>query len=649
MGERVSRERWRSRLAFVMAAVGSAVGLGNVWRFPYIAFKNGGGAFFIPYFVALITAGVPLMIVEYALGQRFQSGAPGAMAGLHRRFRWVGWLAVLVGAVITFYYVVIMAYAWRYMLASPKMRWTSPVKEALSEEDRGKRVILYQLWRTEEERQRLSEIESMRSPEKRLLIISQDELKALKQSEESEGVKYVSFEGNIANFFFYRCLGGYEEGRWREMRKTLSQYEQGKAPGEDYKRTRSELYGDMFSVTWELFLWSFVTWLAMFLVIFKGVRNVGRVVMITVPLPVLLLGVLLIRGITLNGSMEGLRYFFQPNWDVIRDPSVWLSAYGQVFFSLSLGFGILIAYASYLPPELDKSNNAFITSFANCSTSFLAGLTVFSVLGYLAYVTAQPVKDVVARGPGLVFITYPTALAKITGGWGHLAAFLFFLCLLSLGIDSAFSIVEAVVTALKDRFPGLVTWQAAGIFCAVGLLGSLPFCTRSGLMWLDIVDNWMGNYGLVLVGLLECIAVGYFYEIEKLREYINEGSEIRLDRWFDLFIRVVTPSVLIFLLCSQVIKDLGATYGGYDEVIPWSVSVAGWGVFAGILVLSMLLGRNYLQLSWIGGWIVTLLLWLLALGDKESAAMAALGTVLLFGGLVTCLAIALRNPKAQKP
>src|SRR5210317_478810 len=108
------RERWASRPAFIMAAIGSAIGLGNVWRFPGTAFNNGGGAFFIPYFVALLTAGIPLMIVEYGLGSRFQGGAPKAYRRLGRGFEWIGWWAVLIGLGISIYYCVILAWSWQY-------------------------------------------------------------------------------------------------------------------------------------------------------------------------------------------------------------------------------------------------------------------------------------------------------------------------------------------------------------------------------------------------------------------------------------------------------------------------------------------------------------------------------------------------------
>ncbi len=117
------RERWRSRPAFVMAAVGSAVGLGNLWRFPYIAGANGGGAFLIPYFIAMLTTGIPLMVLEYGLGQYFQAGAPGALAKIHKRFEWVGWWALLAGTCISFYYAVILGWCWNYLVFSLNQAW----------------------------------------------------------------------------------------------------------------------------------------------------------------------------------------------------------------------------------------------------------------------------------------------------------------------------------------------------------------------------------------------------------------------------------------------------------------------------------------------------------------------------------------------
>ncbi len=409
--------------------------------------------------------------------------------------------------------------------------------------------------------------------------------------------------------------------------------------------------GDMFGFVPHLAVGAFVVWLLIFLIIYRGVHSVGKVVMVTVPLPLILLLLLFIRGVTLPGSIEGIIYYLDLKWEMLQDPKVWIAAYGQIFFSLSLGFGILIAYASYMPEESDVANSAFITSFGNCATSFFGGLIVFSVLGYLSFLHGQPVEEVVAGGPGLVFVTYPVALAKMPMAQAGIAimSLIFFLCLITLGIDSAFSIVEGIVTAFGDSFPRISKPAFTAIICVCGFFGSLFFATRSGMMWLDILDNWMSNYGLVLVGLLECVAVGYFFDIEELKTYINRHSEIKVHYWFDLCIKFITPAVLIFLLASQFLQDITTPYGGYDAVLEHSVLIAGWGVFSFLLVLALALGRAWKKLLWVfsGGVIFLGLLVILAWVSGQSvdslvgpASMGAAVTVLLFGGLLTCIYIA---------
>ncbi len=658
------RERWTSRAAFITAAVGSAVGLGNLWRFPYVAFKSGGGAFFIPYFVALLSAGIPLMIVEYALGQKYQGGAPKALAAVTRKFRWVGWFALLVGATITMYYVVIMGYAWHYAVASWNVAWSRPAPVAVVSEEGGAprvrevppaRVRLYLPAQDEAQREKLERLQAGRPEQQRLPVLLPAELEEMKAAEaarpEPERLEYVALSENVGNYFSETCLGGFRPKFWIAAHEHNRPAPPARAPPPEQAVPYT---GEMFKISPNLVLGALVTWVAIFLIIFRGVRNVGKVVMVTVPLPVILLLIVLVRGVTLPGAVTGLIYYLKPNWEMLRDPGVWMAAYGQIFFSLSLGFGILIAYASYMPRESDVTNSAFITSFGNCATSFLAGLAVFSVLGYLAFVQGQDVQDVVASGPGLVFVTYPIALAKMPMGMFMVAilSFLFFVCLITLGIDSAFSIVEGVVTGVRDRFPRITRARVTALLCGLGFLGSLLFCTRSGLMWLDIVDNWMSNYGLALVGLLECIAVGYFFHLDELKDYINEHSEIKVHNWFDAFVKVITPAILIFLLAQQFLTDITHVYEGYDKVLTHAVTFAGWGWFAFILCVALLLSRHYRAVAAVGGTGV-LFAGILAYlrftsgepwgGLIAPAAMGAFAAALLFGGLAACIAIAIRT------
>jgi NSS family neurotransmitter:Na+ symporter len=601
-----NRERWPSRLSFVMAAIGSAVGLGNVWRFPYVAYANGGGAFLIPYFTALITAGIPLMILEYALGQRFQAAAPEALARINKGFRWLGWFALLVGLSISFYYAVVMSYAWHYTFASATLAWTKPI-------DPAKQIVVPD----EDAKKKALEEEDAKPEGERREVYTQDE--------------------NAGKYFEEKALGGFAEGKWRAQRKANLDLPE---------EARVAYWREMFLPVKHLVFFTILTWAIIFIIIYKGTASVGKVVLYTVPAPVILLGVLIVYGLTLKGAGRGIEFFLNPRWELLADVNIWLRAYGQIFFSLSLGFGILIAYASYEPRESDISNNAFITSFANCATSFYASFAVFSVVGYLATAMKVPEADVIRAGPGLVFVTYPIALAKM-GAAGKVLGVAFFLSLLTLGIDSAFSIVEAVVAGIKDRFHKVDRRVICGVVCGAGCLFGLIYCTRSGLMWLDIVDNWMNNYGLAIVGLLECVAVAYFYNIEEIREFVNQRSEIRLAYWWDAFIKFITPAVLVYLLSVQISKDLSATYGAYDEVLKHSVTIMGWGYMVLMLIVSFAVGRNWTPFAWALSLVGVTLVLRLVTSSFTIAGMAAMGLVLLFGGLATCLVIAVRGRPAE--
>ena len=483
----MARDRWDKRAAFVLAAIGSAIGLGNVWRFPYMAYSNGGGAFFIPYMIALITTGIPLIALEYYLGVRYQKGPTEAFNFIKKKTNYIGWLALGTAAMITFYYTVVMSWAWNYMLHSVGVDWA----------------------------------------------------------------------GDEKNFFFGNILG------------------------------ISDSILNLGGIQWHLVLGNLFVWVAIFLIIFKGVKVVGKVVHWSVGLPWALLLVLIIRGISLQGAAKGLDFYLKPDFSQLLNPDVWLGAYGQIFFSLSLGFGVMIAYASYLPKDSDINTNAWVVSFANCATSFLAGFAVFSVLGYLAFTTNQPIEEVVGTGPALAFVTYPTAIAKLPGGIGVQSVFgiMFFLMLLTLGIDSAFSLVEGIVTGLKDTFH-LKRENVTFWVCFIGFIVGFLYTTQAGLYWLDVVDHWM-NWGLVIVGLLEAILIGWFFNVHKVSNDIDATSEIKFGRLWVISVKYITPFVLLIIIMSSIYKELKSPYEGYPI---WSLMLGGW-----ILLISLLFIAFFMQ------------------------------------------------------
>ena len=468
-------------MAFIMAAIGSAVGLGNIWRFPYVCYQNGGGAFLIPYFVALFTVGIPLLMVEFAIGKWFTSAAPRSFGRISQKWAWAGWWAVTAAFVIAVYYSVIMAWCVSYIVHSAGLTW-----------------------------------------------------------------------GSNAAAFFDQFLG-----------KTASPFTAG---------------GINLQIVFALLF----IWTSIYLILYKGVRSIGKVVAITVPLPTALLIILAIRGVTLPGAMDGLSFYLTPDFAGLASPSVWLAAYAQIFFSLSLAQGIMIVYASYLRKNSDVTNNAFITALADGGTAFLAGFAVFSVLGYLSYSTGIPISEAAGSGIGLAFITYPTAISHLPVAASFFGA-IFFLALLTFGIDSAFSMIESVTGGLEEKWrisKPVITF----IVCLLGFGLSVPLATGAGSYWVDIADHFISNFGLVFIGLFECIVFGYIMGAKHIRHAINEISDIRVGPWWDILIKYVAPLILITIALASFVELMASGY----ESLPGSALIAGFIIVIASIVVAWL-------------------------------------------------------------
>ena len=468
-----------------MAAIGSAVGLGNVWRFPYVCYQNGGGAFLIPYFVALFTAGIPLMILEFSIGNWARKAPPEAFKKIGKKWEWAGWLTVLMPFVVALYYVVIMAWCFSYMVYSLDLRW-----------------------------------------------------------------------GLNAEIFFKIFLGD----------------------------TGSPLiFG---GISLPVILGLIAIWLMIFLILYKGVGRIGKIVALTVPIPTILLIILTIRGLTLPGAMEGISYYLTPNFSKLLDANVWLAAYAQVFFSLSLAQGIMITYASFLKKKSDLTNNAFIISLADAGTSFLAGFTVFSVVGYLAMTQGIGIDTLGTQiaGPNLTFITYPTAISLLPFA-AFFFGFIFFIALLTFGIDSAFSMIEPISSGLHGKWK-ISKAKATGIMCIVGFSFSMLFSAGNGLHLLDIIDHFIANFGLVMIGLMECIVLGWFFTLKRLRDHANEVSEIKIGRWWDFLIKYAIPMVLFILLAVAIVQNITNPYMGHPW---WLILLVGVVPLAAVFMFSFVL------------------------------------------------------------
>ncbi|SDZ60217.1 neurotransmitter:Na+ symporter, NSS family [Evansella caseinilytica] len=485
----MGREQWGTRAGFILAAVGSAVGLGNIWRFPYVAYENGGGAFFLPYLFALLTAGIPLLIMEFTIGHKYRASSPLAYARMSKKAEWIGWWQVLISFIISVYYSVIIAWAMSYSVFAVNQRWGS----------------------------------------------------------------------DTGGFLF-----------------------------EDYLQL-ADAPGQFGGIVGGVFIPLVIVWVIALGVLFRGVKKgIEMANRIFIPLLVFLFLIIVFRAVTLEGASTGLNAFFKPSWDAILKPDVWVAAYGQIFFSLSIGFAIMITYSSYLSKKSDITNNAFITGFSNSGFELLAGIGVFSCLGFMANAAGVGVDEVAAGGIGLAFVVFPEIINTFPGLNG-LFGFLFFGSLVLAGLSSLISIVETYIAAAQDKF-NVSRTTAVAIGGGLAAVLSIIFATRGGLYFLDVIDYFINSFGVAFAGLLSVIAVSWFLKkLPEFQSHANQVSDIRLGGWWRVCLAVITPLVLGWMMVQNVITNIKENYEGY----PTNFLVAyGWVVAVGVILLGFLISMT---------------------------------------------------------
>ena len=474
------REQWSGQLGFLIAAIGSAIGLGNIWRFPGVAYTNGGGAFIVPYVIALLAAGLPILFLDYALGHRFRGSPPAVFRRLSTRLEWLGWFQVFICFVIMTYYAVVVAWSLRYMFFSVNIAW-----------------------------------------------------------------------GDDAAGFFQHYIG---------MDRL----------GSEVAYSPSVVMGVALPL---LFVWGFglvVTALG----VSGGVEKANKIFL---PLLVIMFAGLVVRALLLPGAGEGLNALFTPKWSALLDYQVWMAAFGQIFFSLSVGFGIMLTYASYL--QRRRSNlvgTGLVAGFANSSFELLAGIGVFATLGFMANAQNTSVDKLEnIAGPSLSFITFPTVISQMPGG--ALFGVLFFASFAMAGLTSFISIIQVVSAGFGEKL-GLAPRTASlvvGVPAAV--LSFILFATSSGLPDLDVVDAFINNIGVVASAIIMCVAVAWVLRRTRLlQDHLNAVSESRMvGLWWRVLVGGIVPVLLGYMffqtLWSYMIQ-------GYDTYPNGFVMVFGWGM-----------------------------------------------------------------------
>ncbi|MDQ4137939.1 MAG: sodium-dependent transporter [Actinomycetota bacterium] len=481
------REQWTGQIGFILAAIGSAVGLGNIWRFPGVAYENGGGAFLIPYIVALITAGIPILFLDYAIGHRFRGSAPLSFSRLAgRRLEPLGWFQVAIAFVISLYYTAVIAWALSYFIFSFDLRW-----------------------------------------------------------------------GDDPGGFFQ------------------AEYLQVSDPGVSLQFVPGVLIPLV------------IVWIATLVVLGAGVaRGLERANVIFLPILVVAFLVLVIRALFLPGAEEGLNALFTPNFAALANPNVWIAAYGQIFFSLSIAFGIMITYASYRRRRANLTAPGLVVAFANSSFEILAGIGVFATLGFFAFEQGVTVGELEGlTGVGLSFVTFPAIVSQMPGG--PLFGALFFGSLTLAGFTSLLSVLQVVSAGVQEKFGLSRVKTTLAVGGTASILSVLLFSTTTGLIALDVVDNWANNIGIVASAVLTTVLVIWvFRKGPELQHHLNAVSTFRVGRVWIGLVGVLVPLLLGYMLISRIIVLI---VEGYGELPGSYLAVFGWGAIALALVAAVAL------------------------------------------------------------
>lgn len=482
-----TRETWGGRTAFIIAAVSSAIGLGNIWRFPGVAYENGGGAFLIPYIVAIFTAGLPILFLDYAMGHRYQASAPLTFRRIRKGFEPLGWWQVGICFVIAAYYAVVVAWAIAYAFYAVTQAWGD----------------------------------------------------------------------DAVGFFLNNHLRISDE------------------PGFTFDFAPAALIP-------LLLIWALaITALAL------GIRRgLDRANKFTLPLLALTFFSIVVYSLFLPGAVDGLNAFFTPNWGELANPQVWIAAYGHVFFSFSVAFGIMLTYSSYMGRKSDLTGSGLVVAFANSSFEIIAGVGVFATLGFLAAAESTTIGELEnIQGVGLAFMTYPTLLSEMPGG--IFVGILFFISLVLAGFSSLLSILQVIAAAIKDK-TGWSTRKAGVVSgIAMAIPSVLLFATTSGLHALDVIDSFINNIGVVGSAVMTLVLVIMVARKgTALAAHINAVSSFKVGSWWLVMLSTITPLVLLAILVTGA---WGYISQGYGTTPSWFVTVAGWGTLLLLFIASFAL------------------------------------------------------------
>merc|ERR1719270_1852620 len=452
----LDRGNWDSPVEFLLSCLSFAVGLGNIWRFPYLCYRNGGGAFLIPYVISLVLMGLPVFLFEMGAGQ-FSAEGPVSVWKLCPLFQGIGYGMCFLSLYIGTYYNIILSWAFFYIFSS----FTSSLPWASCENP----------WNSE----------------------------ACRRFDSKNCTSHGGVMTNEQDCVFQKDV---TIDVWKNITETANN---AKLPSDEFFHNFmldiSQGIHDLGSIRWELALCLLLAWTIVYCALWKGIKSFGKLVYFTALFPYCILIILLVRPATLPGYMDGIAFYLTPKWEKLLEINVWADACIQIFFSLGVTWGGMITLASYNKFENNVFRDAVIVGMGNCLTSFFAGFVIFGIIGYMAHELGVKVEDVAAQGAGLAFIAYPEAVSRMP--LSPIWSILFFIMLLSLGFGTQFSTTETVVTVLQDQFPALRgknrKWLTLCV-CSFMYICGLFMITEGGMYVLQLVDNHSATYSALILG-----------------------------------------------------------------------------------------------------------------------------------------------------
>ncbi|TNN19403.1 Sodium-dependent dopamine transporter [Schistosoma japonicum] len=523
------RDKWNKKMDFLLSVIGFAVDLANVWRFPYLCYKNGGGAFLIPYGLMLIFGGIPLFYMELALGQFIRKGAITAWGRVCPLLKGVGYSVVLVAFYTDWFYNMIIAWSLYYFGASFtfNLPWMS----------------CGNAWNTE-------------TCVDFHLINNDSDLTWGNVSMQNN----YSFVGNktfpVEEFFSNQVLG----------------------------RTKDTNVENPGKIQWQVLMCFVAVMIICYFSLWKGIHTSGKVVWFTALFPYVVLMMFLFRGITLPGSTNGIYHYIWPNIEKLKYAEPWVDAATQIFFSLGPGFGVLMAYASYNEFHNNVYRDALLVATINSLTSLLSGFVVFTLLGYMAYKRNVLVLDVINDDPVLVFSVYPEALSTLPGS--TYLSICFFLMLLTLGLDSSFGGSEAVITALSDEYPIIANHRelfVLGLFTFYVGVGALE-STQGGIYWFHLFERTCVEYPILLAVLCETVCIAWIYGVDRFRQNIKQMLGFQPGIFWKICWKFIAPLFILFIVTFGLLNFQPLQLGDYTYPL-WANLLGGFFSLSSILMI----------------------------------------------------------------